>query len=75
MGIPHKHKWQITSIGNREVAIKRVEAGDNRWLDGILLKRCAYCGEPSRYIITELGIKSECYPRVWGWCGECQIGG
>jgi len=74
-----RHKWQIISAWDREVAIKRMEASmeasDDKWLDGILLRKCAYCGKPSKYLITELGIKFECHPRVWGWCGECQIGG
>ena len=43
------------------------------------LLECGDCHMPSQFIITEIGnvtiAPSHPFPKIWGWCGRCDIGG
>ena len=59
----------------RQVATRPIEPADSK--DPFVLT-CPDCNNPSKQVIVELDGIMRIDPRhfcVWGWCGECSIGG
>jgi len=64
--------FKIEMMCFREVATRVIRDDDPDYL-----KECPDCGAPSTIVVIELATAQDIspQPRVWGWCGQCSIGG
>uniref|UniRef100_A0A6M3XV09 Uncharacterized protein n=1 Tax=viral metagenome TaxID=1070528 RepID=A0A6M3XV09_9ZZZZ len=66
-----KHK--IINMCGREVAIRKIEDSDVCF-EGLYLRKCADCDYPTKFVVIELFIQDVRQPRIWGYCGICEVG-
>lgn len=62
---------ELVNMNGRAVVLRPPTMNDHNHMN------CGDCGSKTKFIVVELEPHAEIpqWQPVWGWCGECEIGG
>lgn len=67
-------KWMLKNLHGRTVAYRKIQSTDPK-----RLHKCSDCKCETTKIVLELDLifatKDSLQSKIWGWCGNCDIGG